>query len=131
MNEQKIPKKIMIIDDDRFLLDMQATKFTKADMQVFAYTNAEEAISKIEGGEEVDVLLVDLIMPKMDGFQFLTKVKENNLLPNTVKIVFSNQSQQADVDKIKQLGIKHHLVKALYTPSEVLSKVLEIYNSEK
>jgi CheY-like chemotaxis protein len=129
MNEKK-PQKVMLIDDDKFLLEMQALKFQKADMQVMAFTSAEEALHKIESGEEADILLVDLIMPKMDGFEFLAKVQEKKLLPNAVKIVFSNQGQQSDIERVHALGIKHHLVKALYTPSEVLIQVLKIYNSQ-
>jgi CheY-like chemotaxis protein len=130
MNE-KMPKKVMIIDDDRFLLEMQANKFQKAGIETLSFFSAEEALNKIESGENPDIMLVDLIMPKMDGFQFLAKIREKKLLPDTLKIVFSNQGQQSDIEKVRELEIEHHLIKALYTPSEVLNEVLKIYNSQK
>jgi DNA-binding response OmpR family regulator len=122
-------KKILIIDDDNFLLDMYAIKFKKEGFDVVALLDAEEAFNKLkEGTIKPKIILFDLIMPKMDGMAFLQKLHEEKMAENYVKIILSNQGQQIDVDQANKIGIDGYIVKALYTPTEVVKQTVQIFN---
>lgn len=119
-------KKILIVDDDSFLLDMYALKFSQHNFEVYTAMNGLQVLDKIKNGFIPDVILIDIIMPEMNGFEVLEKMKVENLCENTVKIILSNKSQQSDIDKGKDLGASGYIVKANSTPAEVISQVIEI-----
>lgn len=119
-------KKILIIDDDSFLLDMYAFKFSQHNFEVYTAIDAAQAMQKIKDGLAPDVLLVDVVMPEMDGFQLLEKVGQENLSPNSIKIILSNRSQQSDIDRGNALGVAGYIVKANSTPAEVITEVISI-----
>lgn len=117
---------ILIVDDDKFLLNMYSMKFTKEGMSVTAIGDPLEAYEKLKGGLSPDILILDVVMPGMDGIELLQKVREEKLITNSVVIILSNQGQQSDIDKAKALGINGYIVKATTIPSEVLNEVLRI-----
>ncbi|HEV7424119.1 MAG TPA: response regulator, partial [Candidatus Paceibacterota bacterium] len=108
---EKEKKKILIVDDDNFLLDMYALKFSQNNFEVHTAEGGAQVIEKLKGGLKPDVLLVDIIMPEMDGFEMLEKINEGNLSPDAVKIILSNKSEQADIDRGKSLGVAGYIVK--------------------
>ena len=119
-------KKILIVDDDSFLLDMYALKFSQNNFEVYAGSSAMQALEKLKGGLVPDVMLTDIVMPEMDGFELLTEINKENLCPNCVKIVLSNKSQQSDIDEGTRLGAAGYIVKANSTPTEVINQVVNI-----
>lgn len=119
-------RKILIVDDDSFLLDMYALKFSQNNFEVHTAGSGAQAIEKLKGGLSPDVMLMDIIMPEMDGFEMLTKINAENLCPNCRKIVLSNKSQQSDIDQGTKLGVAGYIVKANSTPVEVINQVVEI-----
>jgi len=119
-------RKILIVDDDSFLLDMYALKFSQNNFEVYTAASGVQAIEKIRGGLTPDIMLMDIIMPEMDGFEMLTKINEEKLLPNSIKIVLSNKSEQADIDRGGKLGVAGYIVKANSTPVEVINQVISI-----
>ena len=119
-------RKILIVDDDNFLLDMYALKFSQNNFEVFAAGNGIQAIEKLKGGLSPDVILMDIIMPEMDGFEMLAQINRENLCPNCLKIVLSNKSQQSDIDEGNSLGVAGYIVKANSTPAEVIDQVIKI-----
>lgn len=121
---------ILIVDDDKFLLDMYSLKFSQLGFQVITATDGEEAFAKISDGPKPNICLVDVLMPKLDGFQLITKLKEKNLTQDMVVIILSNMGQQADIDQGLALGVDGYIVKATATPSEVVSKTMDIANSK-
>jgi CheY-like chemotaxis protein len=125
---EDISKKILIVDDDNFLLDMYALKFSKSNFIVNAALGSEIALEKLRGGFIPDVILLDIIMPVMDGFQFVEKIREEKLASDSVIIFLSNRGQQSDVARAKELGASGYIVKASSTPAEVIEKVNEIIN---
>ncbi|MEK7662089.1 MAG: response regulator [Patescibacteria group bacterium] len=118
--------KILIIDDDDFLIDMYSLKFSESGFEVFTALGPDVALEKLKGGLSPDVLLVDIVMPRMDGFELLEKINKNNLAPSAVKIILSNRNQGADIERGKELGVAGYIVKATATPSEVIAHVRDI-----
>ncbi|MFA6257812.1 MAG: response regulator [Candidatus Paceibacterota bacterium] len=124
MENEKI--KILIVDDDSFLLDMYALKFSQNNFEVYTAGNGVHALEKLKGGLSPDILLIDIIMPEMDGFETLTQIKAQNLCSNCVKIILSNKSEQRDMDEGNKLGVVGYIVKANFTPAEVIQQVVKI-----
>lgn len=124
-------KKILIVDDDGFLLDMYALKFSQNNFDVSTFTDGATAIEKLEGGLVPDVILMDITMPGMDGFETLDKINKQNLAPNATKIILSNKSQQEDVNRANELGVSGYIVKANSTPTEVINQVVKILEGKK
>jgi CheY-like chemotaxis protein len=120
--------KVMIIDDDTFILNMYKIKFTKEGFNPTLATNGQEALDIIHGGFVPDVVFVDLIMPIMGGMEFLENIRKENLIPNTPIMVLTNQSQVSDIDTAKNLGVKSYIVKATTIPSEIVDEVKKLFN---
>ncbi len=122
--------KILIIDDDSFLLDMYALKFSKSNFDVTASLGPEIALEKLRKGLVIDVILLDIVMPVMDGFDLLEKMKEENLSIDSIKIILSNRGQASDIARGEALGAAGYIVKASSTPTEVLEKVQSIISKK-
>lgn len=117
---------VYIIDDDSFLLDMYAIKFKECGVDGDAMSDPTAALEKLRAGGAPDVILVDLIMPGINGFDVLETIKKEGLAKNSRLVVLSNQGQQEDIDKANKLGVSGYIVKASAIPSEVCDKVLAI-----
>ena len=124
-------RKILIIDDDKFLLDMYAMKFSEQDFEVTQFSGAEEALDKVRAGFRPDIFLVDVIMQNMDGFTFVQTINESDLKGSSAIIILSNLGQKEDVERGLKLGADGYIVKASATPSEVVAKVLDIMSNKK
>lgn len=123
--------KILIVDDDKFLLDMYALKFANSDFEADTANGSPDALKKLRGGADPDVLILDIIMPHMDGLELLSIVRKENLAPRATVIMLTNQSQPADIEKAKELKADGYIVKASTIPSEVVKEALRIYESSK
>ena len=123
-------KKILIVDDDNFLLDMYALKFSQTNFEVHTASSAKEAIEKLEHGLEPSIILMDIIMPEMDGFEMLEKINNDGLSKDSIKIILSNKSEQRDIDRGTKLGMAGYIVKANSTPKEVIEQVTGILASK-
>ncbi len=119
-------KKILIVDDDTFLLDMYALKFSQNNFEVYTAPGGVQSVEKLKSGLKPDIILMDLIMPEMDGFEMLEKINTDKLSPDSIKIVLSNKSEQSDIDKCNALGAAGYIVKANSTPVEVIEQVIGI-----
>lgn len=120
-------KKIFIVDDDSFLLDMYALKFSQAGYDVTTALGALPALEKLRAGTYIpDIILLDIVMPVVDGFEFLEKMRAESLAPNAIHIVLSNRGQDADIARAKDLGAAGFIVKASTTPAEVITQVADI-----
>lgn len=129
MSDSDAKLKVLLVDDDNFLLELYALKFTKAGYEPLSIQSATEAVEKIEEGYIPDIILLDIIMPKMDGLDFLKVIKEKNLVPNATLIVLSNQGSPQDIKKAQELGAHGYIIKATTIPSEVVTEVGKIHKS--
>ena len=118
-------KNILIVDDDNLLLDMYAMRFSQGGFNVSTAMNAEDALTKLRGGLDPDILLLDVVMPAVDGFELLEQINSEGLAKKAVKIYLSNLGQDEDIARGKSLGAVDYIVKANNTPSEVVAHVLE------
>jgi len=123
-------RKILIVDDDTFLLDMYAFKFSQHNFEVYTASGGLQVIEKLKDKLNPDIILMDIIMPDMDGFEMLEKINEDNLSPDSTKIILTNKSQQSDIDRSNNLGASGYIVKASSTPAEVISQVVEILSKK-
>jgi CheY-like chemotaxis protein len=124
-------KKILIVDDDKFLLGMYSMKFGKNGFDVKVASGGAEALGILKEGWKPDILLLDLIMPVMDGFSIYEQIKKENLAPNVIAVMLTNQGLQSDINRAKELGFHGYIVKATTIPSEVVSEVIGIYEQNK
>ena len=130
MNEDQNKKRILFIDDDKFLLDMYALKFTKAGYIVKTADSSELGYKILEDGFNPHVLLVDIVMPGMDGLEFLEKVRKAKMVTAAAVIMLTNQGASDDVARAQKLGVDGYIVKATTIPSEVLAEVGKILSSK-
>ena len=117
--------KILIIDDDPFILDMYVLKFKQEGFQVETASDGKSGLQKIREYLP-EVLLLDIVMPVIDGFDILREVKKNNLLPNSKVVLLTNLGQKEDIDRGVQLGADDYIIKAHFTPTEVVNKVKKL-----
>ena len=123
-------RKILIVDDDTFLLDMYAFKFSQHNFEVYTASGGLQVIEKLKDKLNPDIILMDIIMPDMDGFEMLEKINKDNLSPSSTKIILTNKSQQSDIDRGNNLGASGYIVKASSTPAEVINQVVEILSKK-
>jgi CheY-like chemotaxis protein len=118
--------RIYLVDDDRFLLDMYAVKFRGAGHDVTAFQGAEHALEALRKDPAPDAMLLDIVMPGIDGFEVLETIKKEALAPTTKVIVLSNQGAEGDLERAKSLGAAGYIIKASAIPSEVFSETVKI-----
>jgi DNA-binding response OmpR family regulator len=119
--------KILLIEDDSFLLSMYASKFEMENFEVFVANDGEKGL-RLAAKELPDIILLDIILPKMDGFEVLRRLREDENLKNIPVILLTNLSQREDIEKGLDLRAQDYLIKAHFTPAEVVEKVRETLN---
>lgn len=112
--------KILIIEDERSLIDLLVTKLQKEGFVVEAAYDGEEGYKKIIDWKPT-LILLDIVMPKMDGYEVLEKMNMNNI--KIPVIIISNSGQPVEIEKTKMLGAVDHLIKTEFSPLDVLKKV--------
>ncbi len=116
-------KTIMIAEDDAFIGDIYEVKLKAEGYDVVLASNGRDAIEKLEAGVKPDILLLDIVMPYMDGFDVLEALGKRDEWKKIPVVLLTNLSQKDDVDRGMALGAKDFLIKSHFTPAEVLSKV--------
>jgi CheY-like chemotaxis protein len=122
---------ILIIDDDQFLLNMYQTKFERSGFAVTVAAGGIEALGKLEGDARPDAILLDIVMPAMDGFEFLEKLRAGKSAKGVPVIVLSNQGGDVEQERAKKLGVAGYIVKASSIPSEVVTETRRILEGRK
>jgi len=113
---------ILIIEDDKFLRELIAQKLIKEGFEISEAVDGEEGMKKVKE-EKPDLILLDLILPGIDGFEVLARMKEDPVLAAIPVIILSNLGQKEDVERGLKLGAVDYLIKAHFTPGEIIEKV--------
>lgn len=125
-------KSILLVEDDPFLIDIYKSKFRESGFEVEVSHNGQEALEKIRAKNLSkkklwpDVLVLDIVLARMDGWQVLEKIKKDDKLKEIKVVIFSNLGQKEEVEKGLALGATKYLIKAHYTPSEVVKEIKKI-----
>ncbi len=122
----KKPYNVFIVDDDKFLLEMYKKKFEKAGTKVEIGNGSIDGLEKLRAGAKPDILILDIIMPGMDGLELLETVRKEKLAGEATVIMLTNETDSAKIEKAKSLGISGYIVKATSIPSEVVEKAISI-----
>lgn len=115
-------KNILLIEDEEMLASMYETKFQNEGYQIRKALDGETGL-KLAQEQQPDLILLDIIMPKLDGFSVLKKIKEDPKLKNVPVVLLTNLGQDEDIEKGNKLGAAGYLVKANLTPGEVIEKI--------
>lgn len=118
-------KNILLVEDDPFLIDIYSTKLKEAGFEVEVVSAGEKVLDKVLE-KQFDLLVLDIVLPQMDGWEILRKIKEKAKLKSLPIIILSNLGQKEEVEKGLRLGATKYLIKAHYTPSEVVSEIKKI-----
>lgn len=118
-------QKILIIDDDKVISDMYRLKFEQAGFVVEVLASGKKAVEKIDEYQP-EALLLDIAMFPVDGFTVLEKINSTKLKKTPKIIILSNVGQSEEIERAKALGAVDYIVKANFTPSEVVLRVKQI-----
>ncbi len=132
MNSGGTPQKILMVDDEQFLLDMFKRSLEKKGFEVAAFQDVDAAISFLQKGYEPDAILFDISMPESkSGFEFIEAVHTAKLAKHAYKIAFTNSSEHGVKERVMELGADAFLPKSKYIPSELAGKVSELLEAQK
>jgi len=124
----KETKKILLVEDDPFLIDIYSTKLKETGFAVVIANDGEEALEKIVQ-EKPDLVLLDIVLPRVDGWETLSRIKKDSRFSDLKIIVLSNLGQAQEVKKGLELGAAGYLIKSHYAPSEIIEEIKKIlYN---
>jgi DNA-binding response OmpR family regulator len=115
---------VVLIEDDPFLGNIASEKVRSAGYELTFFTTAEDALKELDG-KKPDVILLDIVLPKMDGYEFLKLIKEKESLKSVPVVVLSNLGSQDEIEKGLSLGAISYLVKSNITPDDIVKKVEE------
>jgi DNA-binding response OmpR family regulator len=118
-------KIILVVEDDKFLRELMTQKLIKEGFKISEAVDGEEGLKKIKE-EKPGLVLLDLILPGIDGFDVLAKMKEDPEISQTPVIILSNLGQREDVERGLKLGATDYLIKAHFTPGEIIEKIKNI-----
>jgi DNA-binding response OmpR family regulator len=114
--------KVLVIEDEKMLSEMYKTKFEMEGFEVFQAFDGKEGLDKAKA-EKPDIILLDIILPKLDGFLVLKEIKSDAVFKKTPVLLLTNLGQDDDIKKGKSLGADGYFVKANHSPAEIVAQV--------
>ena len=116
---------VLLVEDDTFLANIYKTKFEMEGFKVTVSENGDAGLKDIKK-KKPDIVLLDVLLPKMDGFTVLQNIKSDASTADVPVILLTNLGQKDDVEKGLEMGAADYLIKAHFKPSEVLNKVKKV-----
>lgn len=117
-----MPALILIVEDDKFLRELIVQKLIREKYEVSEAVDGEQGIKKIKE-EKPSLVLLDLILPGIDGFEVLSRMRDEPSISSIPVIILSNLGQKEDVERGLKLGAADYLIKAHFTPGEIIEKI--------
>lgn len=122
LDQDKKQAPILIIEDDKFLRELLFRKLKNNNFNVSIAVDGSEGLKKVKEGD-YKLVLLDLVLPGADGFEILKEIKSDPKTKGVSVIILSNLGQQEEVERGLNLGAEDYLIKAHFTPDEIISKV--------
>ncbi len=119
-------KKILLVEDDNFLSELLLKKLAENKADAVRAADGEEAIKILKSSPKFDLVLLDLMLPKVGGFEVMEAINEDEKVKGTPVIILSNLGQKNDVERGVSLGAKKFLVKAILSLDEIINSAAEI-----
>ncbi len=126
----KKPYTVLLVDDDKFLLGMYQKKFDKLGAKADMCAVPNEALNKLREGTKYDIVVLDVIMPGLDGLELLRKIREEKLAEGSIFIMLTNENSSTRIEDAKSLNVSGYIVKATSIPSEVAEEIIKIADSQ-
>ena len=130
MSDKEAQKKVLLIDDDQFLVGLYKQNAEQYPIELIAAVSGEEALDFLRAGLVPDNILLDITMPGMSGVDVLAKIREENLAPNADITILSNVHQAEHEEEFKRLGIQRFVPKSFLLPSQVLEYVVKGFGTD-
>lgn len=121
-NQTTRGRRVLIIEDDTFLRELISQKLSKEGYSIIEAIDGEEGVKKTKE-EKPEIILLDLILPGIDGFEVLSQIKGDQTTSSIPVIILSNLGQKEDIERGLKLGAVDYLIKAHFTPGEIIEKV--------
>lgn len=118
-------KKILLAEDDPFIVDIYTTKLKQAGFEVEVVSEGDEVLKKVRE-QKPNLLLLDIVLPTMNGWEILRAIRQSDDLKGLAVIILSNLYQKDEVEKGLKFGVLKYMIKAHYTPSEVVEEVKKV-----
>ena len=115
-------KVIVLIEDEEVVVDLLTKKLETAGYEVKTALDGIEGLKLIRAAKP-DLVLLDMQLPRLNGFGILEKLAEEKILPRLPIVVISNSGQPIEIDRILKLGVRDYLIKVNFDPNEIITKV--------
>jgi CheY-like chemotaxis protein len=122
---------ILLVEDDSFISGMYQTKLSNLGFQIEVIEDGEAAAARLQQDPLPDLILLDIVLPKMDGFEILEAIRQSDRTKDLPVILLTNLGQKPDVERGMQLGANDYIIKAHYTPTEVVDKITSVLAETK
>jgi len=129
--EQSQGVSILLVEDDSFISGMYQTKLASLGYNVELVDNGEDAASRLLEDPLPDLVLLDIVLPKKDGFEILEDMRKEDRTKDLPVILLTNLGQKPDVERGIKLGADDYVIKAHYTPTEVVEKIVTVLKGKK
>jgi len=123
-------KNILLVEDDPFLADIYTTKLKEAGFSVEVASDGKECLERLKV-KMPNLLLLDIVLPQVDGWEILRAVKQDEKYKDLKVIILSNLGQKSEVQKGLEMGADRYMIKAHYTPGEVVEEIKKILKNAK
>lgn len=120
---------ILVVEDDKFMRNLLVNKLQKEGFRVENVASGEEAVELMQT-KAPDLILLDLILPNMDGFEVIQHLKGDKRLSDIPVLILSNLGEKKDIEKAEGFGVEGFLIKANFTPSEIIKKIHDLLNKK-
>lgn len=122
-------KKVLVVEDDQLLRGLITKKLIREGFDVKSSMDSQGVFREL-ANEKPDVILLDLILPGVDGFEILTRIKSEENLKDIPVLISSNLGQQEDIDRVMSLGALDFIVKANFTLDEIVKRVEKVFEDK-
>lgn len=123
-------KKILIVEDDNFVAEVYIAKLAEMGYEATLAQNGEEGLKELKKNK-IDLILLDILMPVMNGVEMLEEIKKRPEWKNIPVILLTNVGEKESIQKVRDLGVKNYLIKSHFTPAEVIEKIESVFKENQ